>query len=254
MPASVLVVTEDRLGEMLGGAAIRAYEIARSLADVADVTLAAPGIEPSGAGSGAARAVRARRSPPAAAALPGRRRGDHAPAQPTRGGLAARVEGPHRLRPLRPASTRHPGGAGVVARASGSCCGTPWRSTTSSAALHSGHHFICSGRRQRDLYVGALLASRLIHPAAYKADPSFRSFLERVPFGIPSEPPQRVEGAGPRARFPAIGEDAQIVLWNGGIWNWLDPVHGRRRDGEGGRALPAACGWCSCSRSGARRP
>ena len=48
MPASVLVVTEDRVGEMLGGAAIRAYEIARSLADVADVTLAAPGIEPSG--------------------------------------------------------------------------------------------------------------------------------------------------------------------------------------------------------------
>ena len=62
------------------------------------------------------------------------------------------------------------------------------------AALHSGHHFICSGRRQRDLYVGALLASRLIHPAAYRADPSFRSFIEQVPFGIPSEPPQRVEG------------------------------------------------------------
>ena len=73
------------------------------------------------------------------------------------------------------------------------------------------------------MYVGALLASRLIHPAAYGADPSFRSFLEQVPFGIPSEPPQRVEGAGPRARFPAIGEDAQIMLWNGGIWNWLDP-------------------------------
>ena len=41
-------MTEDRLGEMLGGAAIRAYEIARSLTDVADVTLAAPGTEPPG--------------------------------------------------------------------------------------------------------------------------------------------------------------------------------------------------------------
>jgi glycosyltransferase involved in cell wall biosynthesis len=91
-------------------------------------------------------------------------------------------------------------------------------------ALHTGHHFICSGRRQRDLYVGAMLASRLVHPAAYAADPSFRTFLERVPFGIPSEPPRRVDGAGPRARLPALGEDAQIVLWNGGIWNWLDPV------------------------------
>ena len=73
------------------------------------------------------------------------------------------------------------------------------------------------------MYVGALLASRLIHPAAYRADPSFRSFLEQVPFGIPSDPPQRVEGAGPRARYPEIGEAAQVVLWNGGIWNWLDP-------------------------------
>ena len=73
------------------------------------------------------------------------------------------------------------------------------------------------------MYVGALLASRLIHPAAYRADPSFRSFLEQVPFGIPSDPPQRVEGVGPRARYPEISEDAQVVLWNGGIWNWLDP-------------------------------
>src|SRR5919107_5075228 len=48
MPPSVLVVTDDRLGEMLGGAAIRAYEIARSITDVADVTLAGPGSAPSG--------------------------------------------------------------------------------------------------------------------------------------------------------------------------------------------------------------
>ena len=44
MPPSVLIVTKDRLGEMLGGAAIRAYEIARSLTGVAEVTLAAPGL------------------------------------------------------------------------------------------------------------------------------------------------------------------------------------------------------------------
>jgi glycosyltransferase involved in cell wall biosynthesis len=91
-------------------------------------------------------------------------------------------------------------------------------------ALESGHHFICSGDRQRDLYLGAMLALRLISPAAYRADPTFRTFLDQVPFGIPSQPPQRVEGAGPKARLARVGDDTQVVLWNGGIWNWLDPV------------------------------
>src|SRR6266536_3584583 len=48
MPRRVLIVTEDPVGEVLGGAAIRAYEIARSLTGVAEVTLAAPGTEPPG--------------------------------------------------------------------------------------------------------------------------------------------------------------------------------------------------------------
>jgi glycosyltransferase involved in cell wall biosynthesis len=222
MPASVLVVTEDRLGEMLGGAAIRAYEIARSLADVADVTLAAPGIEPSGLAP--ARHVPFELDDP----------------EP----LRRLIEGADVviMRPPNPvvASWLRASGARIVydlcdplpldileAQAS-----APrerqllWHTVALDhllAALHSGHHFICSGRRQRDMYVGALLASRLIHPAAYRADPSFRSFLEQVPFGIPSDPPRRVKGAGPRARYPEIADDAQIVLWNGGIWNWLDP-------------------------------
>jgi len=223
MPRSVLVVTEDRVGEMLGGAAIRAYEIARALTGVAEVTLAAPGTEPSGL-------------------APAR----HVPYD---------LEDPRPLRGLfRDADVvimrpPNPLVAGWL-RASGTrivydiCDPLPLNILEAQAssprerqlfwhtvaldhflnALHAGHHFICSGRRQRDLYLGALLASRLIHPAAYAADPSFRTFLERVPFGVPSEPPRRVEGAGPRARLPALGEEAQIVLWNGGIWNWLDPV------------------------------
>src|SRR5947209_13662034 len=48
MPRLVVIVTEDPLGEVLGGAAIRAYEIARALTNGADVTLAGPGTEPPG--------------------------------------------------------------------------------------------------------------------------------------------------------------------------------------------------------------
>ena len=123
------------------------------------------------------------------------------------------------------------------------------------AALHAGHHFICSGRRQRDLYLGALLASRLIQPAAYSADPSFRSFLDLVPFGIPSEAPQRVAGAGPRARYPgARGGRADRALERRHL-ELARPRHRRRGDGQGRRALILACGWCSCSRTArSRRP
>jgi glycosyltransferase involved in cell wall biosynthesis len=223
MPRMVLIVSEDRVGEILGGAAIRAYELARCLADAADVTLAAPGTEPPGLG-----AVR------------------HVPFEPT---------DPHPLRALfretdvailRPTSPLVTGWlrtskARVIydlndplpldileAHASSSRERQLLWSTIALDqfldALHSGHHFICGGRRQRDLYLGCLLASRLIAPAAYRADPSFRTFIDRVPFGIPSEPPRAAAGAGARARFPRLGEDAQIVLWNGGIWNWLDPV------------------------------
>ena len=222
MPRSVLVVTEDRVGEMLGGAAIRAYEIARSLSDTADVTLVAPGTEP--AGLAPVRHV-------------GYEPADPSPLQ----GLfhdadvvIMRPPNPLVANWLRKSKARivydlcDPLPLDILeAQASASReRQLLWHTVALDqflAALHAGHHFICSGRRQRDMYLGAMLASRLIHPAAYGADPSFRSFIEQVSFGIPSEPPLRIAGAGARARFRGIGEDAQILLWNGGIWNWLDP-------------------------------
>jgi glycosyltransferase involved in cell wall biosynthesis len=221
MPRRVLVVTDDRLGEMLGGAAIRAYEIARSLAQVADVTLAGPGTGPPGLPP-----VRYAPFDP----------GDPRPLRRLFGEVDVVI-----LRPpnpvvagwLRASKTRivydlcDPLPLDILEAQASAPRGRQllWHTVALDhflAALHTGHHFICSGTRQRDLYLGALLASRLIHPAAYAADPTFRSFIEHVPFGIPQEPPERVAGAGPRARYPALGEDAQIVLWNGGIWNWMD--------------------------------
>jgi glycosyltransferase involved in cell wall biosynthesis len=219
----VLIVTEDPLGEMLGGAAIRAYEMARALEDVADVTLAAPGTAPAGLAP-ARHAPFALNDPRALRQL-------------------FRQTDVVIMRPPNPlvAGWLHSSGARIVydlcdplpldileAQASASRERQLMWSTVALdhflAALHTGHHFICSGRRQRDLYLGAMLASRLIGPAAYRADPTFRTFIDRVPFGIPPEAPRRIPGAGPRERLPAIGGDAQIVLWNGGIWNWLDPV------------------------------
>ncbi len=211
------------MGEMLGGAAIRAYEIARALTDVAEVTLAAPGTAPSGL-------ARARYFPFAL--------DDPRPLRDLFNATDVVI-----MRPPNPvvAGWLRTSGARIVfdlndplpldileARRSAPRLEQLFWNTVALDqflnALHTGHHLICGGTRQRDLYLGALLGSRLMLPAAYQADPSFRSFLDRVPFGIPAEPPRRVDGAGPRTQCPQLGDDARIVLWNGGIWNWLDPV------------------------------
>lgn len=90
------------------------------------------------------------------------------------------------------------------------------------ACLRTGDHFMCASETQRDLWLGAMLALRLIGPKLYDRDPSLRSVLDVVPFGVPSEPPAPAGPAGPRQTIAGLGEDSEIVLWNGGIWSWLD--------------------------------
>ncbi len=207
----------------MGGAAIRAYEMARALATSAAVTLVAPGTPPPGLGPES-----------------------YAPYRPGDTHELARLFAQADAIVLRPASPAisalaDRSGARVIfdlcdpltldmleARASAPAWEQQrWNTLTLDHlldALHRGHHFICAGERQRDLYLGAMLAARLITPAAYGADPSFRSFIDCVPFGIPAQPPRGVPGVGPRAQIPGLTGDVRLLLWNGGIWNWLDPV------------------------------
>jgi glycosyltransferase involved in cell wall biosynthesis len=87
-------------------------------------------------------------------------------------------------------------------------------------ALHVGHHFVCAGEKQRDLWIGTMMAERLLSPTTYDRDPTLRSVIDTLPFGVPSEPPVAT-GEGPRERF-GLEPDAEIALWSGGIWRWLD--------------------------------
>ena len=90
------------------------------------------------------------------------------------------------------------------------------------AALRTGHNFMCASDTQRDLWLGAMLALRLIAPELYDADPGLREVIDLVPFGVPDSPPQPSAQGGPREAIGALGADSEIVLWNGGIWRWLD--------------------------------
>jgi glycosyltransferase involved in cell wall biosynthesis len=219
----VLILTEDPVGEVLGGAAIRAFELGRALTDVADVTLAAPGTAPAGLAGVRHVPFTVARPAPLRALI---RNSDVVVTRPT-GPLVAgwlRASGARivydLLDPL-PLDILEAQASAPRERRE------LWNTIALDQfleAAHTGHHFLCAGRHQRDLYLGMLLASRLIAPAAYSADPSFRSFLDVVPFGIPTEPPRGLDGIGPKSEIPGVGHDARVVLWSGGIWNWLDPV------------------------------
>ncbi len=107
-------------------------------------------------------------------------------------------------------------------------------------ALRTGHHFMCASEKQRDLWVGAMLALRLIDPRRYDTDPSFRGVIDTVPYGVPPQPDHAPRAQGPRERFPALGVDAEVILWNGGVWKWLDAPTAIRAVGELARRRPRA--------------
>jgi glycosyltransferase involved in cell wall biosynthesis len=89
-------------------------------------------------------------------------------------------------------------------------------------ALSSAHHLICASEKQRDLWIGALLATRRIDPRRCDRDPGLRETIDTVPFGTPAQPPRRSGGPGIRGALAQIAAGDEIVLWNGGIWRWLD--------------------------------
>ena len=90
------------------------------------------------------------------------------------------------------------------------------------AALLVADAVICASEKQRDLWLGALLALGRITPDAYREDVSLRTLVEVVPFGTQDSDP-RVTGPGFRERL-GLRESDKVLLWGGGIWNWFDPL------------------------------
>ncbi len=89
--------------------------------------------------------------------------------------------------------------------------------------LEIGDFYICASERQRDFWLGALAATGRMMPEQLDANPEMRSLIDVVPLGLPADRPLPT-GAGPRETFSVIGPRDPILLWNGGIWNWLDPL------------------------------
>jgi hypothetical protein len=222
MRTSVLVVSAEPVGALMAGPAIRAYELARALAGTCDVTLAAPapsevaeprialvaaGMADVEALVAAARehdVVVAQELPPVAL--------ERLAGAPTR--LVADLYNPVVVELL----------AGVAGRPERAQRRIHGRIVARTVALCAAAELvICANERQRDLWIGGMALRGLVDAAAYRRDPTLRSLVEVVPFGLPDGPAPAVTGAL-RAAFPAIGADERVLVWGGGAWGWLDPI------------------------------
>ncbi|OQY27670.1 MAG: hypothetical protein B6243_12745 [Anaerolineaceae bacterium 4572_5.2] len=91
--------------------------------------------------------------------------------------------------------------------------------------IQYGDFFICATERQRDLWIGVLLAHNRINPVTYSRDESLRQLIDIVPFGISSSSPQATSPTSVlKGVVSGIEPDDKVILWGGGIWNWLDPL------------------------------
>jgi glycosyltransferase involved in cell wall biosynthesis len=89
--------------------------------------------------------------------------------------------------------------------------------------LRRGDYFLCASNRQRDFWLGHLASLGRVNPLTYDEDPTLRALIGVVPFGVPATPPAR-RVPTMRGVVPGIGADDRVVLWGGGIYNWLDPL------------------------------
>ena len=217
----VLVVSPEPVGELMAGPAIRALELARALAGRCEVTLAAPapstladervslltaGLED----FDRLLAAIAAHDVVVAQALPAQHL-RHLARLKTR--YVADLYNPLVVEVLEALAPDTPRAQATVRRTALSVL----------AQCAAADLIICASEKQRDLWLGGMAMAGLLDVDAYREDPTYRAYVEVVPFGTPEHPPEP-NGPGLRERWPTIGEGDRVLIWGGGIWRWLDPL------------------------------
>jgi hypothetical protein len=90
-------------------------------------------------------------------------------------------------------------------------------------AAQAGDFFFCASELQRAYWLGVLDALGRINPDTYAADQSLRQMIDIVPFGLPSRIPKHT-AAAMKGVIPGIEPADRVVLWGGGLWQWLDSL------------------------------
>ncbi len=215
----ILVVTGEPLKATMAGPAIRAWEIARTLAPDHEVRLASTTsseLEPDGF---TAEYLYGKRLVDATEwadviifqgflleAAPWLKDSDKI--------VVADIYDPMHLEQLEQAKDQGPGGREMAVRET---------TRALNEQIARADLMLCASEKQRDFWLGQLAAQGRVNPAVYDEDESLRSLLSVVPFGIADTDPVQKRHAI-KGVTEGIGPDDKVILWGGGIYNWFDPL------------------------------
>ncbi len=217
----VLVIAHEPVAEIMTGPAIRSYEIAKALVETGEfeLTLAAPETRPRDDGDLRLRGYRRDQS---ASVVPLLNACDSVFAF---GYLAhelpelTNLDKPVALDVYDPFSLENL----EIHRAEKIVTQVNADDLNSALLLNQflvGDFYLCADERQRDFYLGMLSAAGRLNPLTRAQDPTFRRLIDVAPFGAGEiDLPAREDA---RAALGLTSDDFAL-LWNGGLWEWLDP-------------------------------
>ena len=220
----LLIITHESIGPQMAGPGIRAWEMACALSERFEVTVAAPGAP--ARSHDRVRLVAYEADDPRYASL--RSSIAHADVVLTMGSLLAKIPplqdlgkptiidlyDPFELEKL--AQSPH-----IEERYHGNIDLESTRHLSLQAA--AGDFYLCASERQRDFWLGVLLAHGRINSQTYAQDATLRALIDVAPYGIPAQPPERRRPVL-KGIHPCIGRDDKLLFWNGGLWQWFDPL------------------------------
>lgn len=88
--------------------------------------------------------------------------------------------------------------------------------------IRAADFIICASEKQKDFWLGWLAALGRINPYTYRDDPTLMNLITVLPFGLPGQPPVHQKRVL-KGVYQGIEAEDKIILWGGGLWNWLDP-------------------------------
>lgn len=249
-PLRVLVITHDPLGENLSGPGIRALEIARTLAERHSVTVATPlppalpddRCEFAQYSFDRPESLKAIAEQAAVLVVQGVTLSRFPLLATLRAPIVADLYCPFTIEHLEMSASRpgmaaalaaldEPGGERAEFDLDTIEADVEGILAAQNTLLALGDFFVCASERQRDFWIGALHTAGRINLRTYAQDPTLRSLIDVVPFGLPDSPfPTGGDryGVGAESRVlkgvrPGIHANDQVLLWAGSILDWQDP-------------------------------